>query len=73
MLIANKGDVITVRLATGTRVTVPKFPLNLGVKFLDFESIERCPVLDIDSRYDLILGMAWLEFYEPWIDWRSNT
>ena len=27
----------------------------------------------MDSRYDLILGMAWLERYEPWIDWRSET
>ena len=62
---AHKGDNITVRLATGSRVTVPKVPLNLGVKFLDFDSIERCLVLDLDSRYDLILGMARLERHEP--------
>ena len=65
---AHEGDTITVRLATGTRVTVPKVPLNLGIKFLDFDSMERCLVLDLDSRYDLILGMAWLEHHEPWID-----
>ena len=70
---AHEGDFITVRLATGSRVTVPKVPLNLGLKFLDFDSIERCLVLDLDSRYDLILGMAWLERHEPWIDWRSKT
>ena len=70
---AHEGDSITVRLATGSRVTVPKVPLNLGVKFMDFDSIERCLVLDLDSRYDLILGMAWLERHEPWIDWRSKT
>ena len=61
---AHESDVITVRLATGTRVTVPKVPLNLGIKFLDFDSIERCLVLDLDSRYDLILGMAWIERHE---------
>ena len=61
------------RLATGARVTVPKVPLNLDVKFLDFNSIERCLDLDLDSRYDLILGMVWLERHEPWIDWRSKT
>jgi hypothetical protein len=60
-------------LATGTRVTVPKVAVNLGVKFLDFASVERCLVIDLDSRYDLILGMAWLERHEPWIDWRSKT
>ena len=27
----------------------------------------------MDSRYDLILGMVWLERHEPWIDLRSNT
>ncbi|POM69898.1 Reverse transcriptase, partial [Phytophthora palmivora] len=48
-------------------------PLDLGVKFLDFDGRERCLVLDLDSRYDLILGMAWLERHEPWIDWKSKT
>ena len=70
---AQEGDVITIRLATGARVTVPKVPLNLGLKFLDFNSVERCLALDLDSRYDLILGIAWLERHEPWIDWRSKT
>ena len=70
---AHEGDSITVRLATGSRVTVPKVLLNLGVKFLDFDSTERCLVLELDSRYDLILGLAWLESHDPWIDWRSET
>ena len=40
---------------------------------MEFDSIECCLVLDLDSRYDLSLGMAWLERHEPWIDWRSKT
>ncbi|EGZ20552.1 hypothetical protein PHYSODRAFT_250152, partial [Phytophthora sojae] len=72
-LVARRSDIVTVRLAAGTHVTVPKVPVDLGVKFLDFDSVERCLVLDLDSRYDLILGMAWLERYEPWIDRRSKT
>ncbi|KAG2786591.1 hypothetical protein PC129_g21423 [Phytophthora cactorum] len=64
---------ISVRLATGTLVTVSKVSVDLGVKFLDFDSVERCLVLDLDSRYDLILGMAWLEHHEPWIGWMSKT
>ncbi|GMF59106.1 unnamed protein product [Phytophthora fragariaefolia] len=70
---ARNRDIVTVRLATGTRVTVPKVPMNLGVKFVDFDSVERCLVLDLDARYDLILAMAWLERHEPCIDWRSKT
>ncbi|GMF48379.1 unnamed protein product [Phytophthora fragariaefolia] len=70
---ARDHDIVTVRLATGTRVTAPKAPLGLGVKFLDFDSVERCLALDLDARYVLILGMAWLERHEPWIDWRSKN
>ncbi|KAG3116418.1 hypothetical protein PI125_g4662 [Phytophthora idaei] len=66
-------DTISVRLATGTLVTVSKVSVDLGVKFLDFDSVERCLVLDLDSRYDLTLRMAWLERHGPWIDWRSKT
>ena len=64
----HEGDVITVRLAAAARVAVPKVPLNSGVLLIDFNSIERCLVLDLDSRYDLILGMGWLERHEPWVD-----
>ena len=32
-LIVHEGDVITVRLATGARFTIPRVMLNLGVKF----------------------------------------
>ena len=67
---AHKGDTFTVRLATGTVVTALKVPVNLGVKYFDFDNIERCLVPDLNSRYDLILGMAWLELHEPGIDWR---
>ena len=45
----------------------------MSVKVLDFDSTERCLVLDLNSRYDLILGMDWLERHEPWIKWRSKT
>ena len=62
---ARQGDEITVRLATGTKVTTPKVQVDLGLKFLDFNSVERCLVLDLDTRYDLILGMEWLERHEP--------
>ena len=65
---AHKGDNITVRLATGTLVTATKVLVNLGVKFFDFDSIKRCLVLDLDSRY--LIFMAWFERHETWIDWR---
>ena len=36
---AQSSEVITVRLATGASVTVPKVSINLGVMFLDFNSV----------------------------------
>ncbi|GMF36118.1 unnamed protein product [Phytophthora fragariaefolia] len=62
---ARNHDIVTVRLAMSTRVTVPKEPVDLGVKFLDFDSVERCLALYLDAIYDLMLGMAWLERHEP--------
>ena len=62
---AHESDVITDASSDWTRFTVPKVPLSLGVKFLDFDSIKRCLVLYSDSRNDLILGMVRLERHEP--------
>ncbi|KAG2772260.1 hypothetical protein PC129_g23418 [Phytophthora cactorum] len=42
--------------------------MDLAVKFEDFDSSEQFTVLEMD-KYDLILGMSWLEKHEPWIDW----
>ncbi|POM69020.1 Gag protein [Phytophthora palmivora] len=58
---------ISVRLAGGTVVNVPGVRMDLAVKFDDFYSTESFLVLDMD-KYDLILGMPWLEKHEPWID-----
>ncbi|KAG2790808.1 hypothetical protein PC129_g24556 [Phytophthora cactorum] len=44
----------------------------LAVKFEDFDSSEQFTVLEMD-KYDLILGMPWLEKHEPWIDWRGKA
>ena len=46
---AQGSDTISVRLATRPHVT-PKVPVNLGVKFMDFDSVESCLVLDLDAR-----------------------
>ncbi|GMG18195.1 unnamed protein product [Phytophthora fragariaefolia] len=64
---------VSVRLATGSIVSTRKVIIPLSVKFDDFNSIEPFIVLDMDDRYDLILGMPWLAKHEPWIDWRSRT
>jgi hypothetical protein len=64
---------VSVRLATGSIVSIRKVLLPLAVKCDDVNSVEPFIVLDMDDRYDLILGMPWLVKHEPWIDWRSRT
>ncbi|GMF21243.1 unnamed protein product [Phytophthora fragariaefolia] len=64
---------VSVRLATGSIVSKRKVTIPLIVKLDDFNSVERFVVLEMDDRYDIILGMFWLAKHEPWIDWRSRT
>ncbi|KAL8024274.1 hypothetical protein Plhal710r2_c005g0023681 [Plasmopara halstedii] len=56
-----------------TCVRVPRVPVDLGIKFLDFDIVECCLAFDLDLCFDLILGMAWFEHRDPWIYWRSKT
>ncbi|POM59807.1 Pol protein [Phytophthora palmivora] len=61
----NEGrDQVSVRLANGMVVNVPGVRMDLAVKFEDFDSMESFLVLDMD-KYDLILGMPWLERARP--------
>ncbi|GMF53768.1 unnamed protein product [Phytophthora fragariaefolia] len=41
--------------------------------FDGFDSVEPFIGLDMDDRYDLILGMPWLAKHEPWTDWYNRT
>ncbi|GMF40040.1 unnamed protein product [Phytophthora fragariaefolia] len=70
---SKSNTTVSVRLATGSIVSTRKVTIPLNVKFGDFDSVEPFIVLDMDDRYDLILGMPWLAKHEPWIDWRSRT
>ncbi|GMF57883.1 unnamed protein product [Phytophthora fragariaefolia] len=56
---------VSVRLATGSIVSTRKVTIPLSVKFDEFNSVEPFTVLDMDDRYDLILGMPWLAKHEP--------
>ncbi|GMF38579.1 unnamed protein product [Phytophthora fragariaefolia] len=64
---------VSVRLPTGSIVSTRKVTIPLSVKFNDFNLVEPFIGVDMDDRYDLILGMPWLAKHEPWIDWRSRT
>lgn len=64
---------VAVRLADGSIRRTQECLLDLRIKFLDFDCMTQFLVLDMDSQYDLVLGMKWLARHQPWIDWRNGT
>ncbi|KAF1321596.1 reverse transcriptase, partial [Globisporangium splendens] len=64
---------ITVRLATGATVTTEKHVTRLHVTH-DGRQMEGDFIwLDLDDKFDVILGMPWLKKYQPIIDWNQQS
>ena len=63
---------ITVRLANGSLITTPLVNLKTDLSFSGFTCREELIVLDMNYKYDVILGMPWLEKHQPWINWRTK-
>jgi hypothetical protein len=59
-------------MADGGIASQPRILVDLPIKFNHFDSVESFFVIDLDERWDLIIGMTWLETHQPWIDWRAK-
>ncbi|KAF1335807.1 reverse transcriptase, partial [Globisporangium splendens] len=66
---ANEEKTMIVRLANGSTVKMPKRVVRLAMKCEDFRGEDEFILLDLDDKFDLILGMPWLKRYQPSIDW----
>jgi len=64
---------VHVKLANGSVVIAPRVVVELAPAFAGFDAVESFYVMDLDDRYDLILGISWLSKHEPWIDWKRKT
>ncbi|CAK4182652.1 unnamed protein product, partial [Aphanomyces euteiches] len=64
---------VRVKLANGQVIVTDRVLITLPTKIGPFDSEETFFVIDLDDRWDLILGMRWLEKHKPTIDWRSKT
>ena len=64
---------MTVRLATGSTVTVMKRVVGIHYTWNEKELDDDFVVLDLDDKFDVILGMPWLKKYEPLVDWKSRS
>ncbi|CAK4216010.1 unnamed protein product, partial [Aphanomyces euteiches] len=64
---------VRVKLANGQVIVTDRVLITLPTKIGHFDSEETFFVIDLDDRWDLILGMRWLEKHKPTIDWYSKT
>ncbi|KAF1329645.1 reverse transcriptase, partial [Globisporangium splendens] len=68
----NSNKEMIVRLANGSKVMMPKRVLRMAIECDDFRGEDEFIALDLDDKFDLILGMPWLRRYQPSIDWKKK-
>jgi hypothetical protein len=64
---------IIVRLATGASVKVMKCVVGLHYTLEGEEYDDEFIVLDLDDKFDIILGLPWLRLRDPQISWRDRS
>ena len=64
---------MTVRLATGASIKVDKRVVGLHYTLQGKGYDDNFIVLDLDDKFDVILGLPLLRKYEPWISWQHRT
>ena len=64
---------LLVRLADGTQLSVPKSSITLQYSFEDFKDKDDFLLLDLDERFDIILGLPWCQRHQPTIDWNKYS
>lgn len=64
---------VHVRLATGKVVSVKKRVVELDYSLDGLTLHDEFIVLDLDDKFDVILGMPWLMAHDPLVDWRAGT
>ncbi|KAF1317464.1 reverse transcriptase, partial [Globisporangium splendens] len=68
---ANEEKTMIVRLANGSTVKMSKRVVRLAMKCEDLRGEDEFILLDLDDKFDIILGMPWLKRYQPSIDWMN--
>ncbi|OWZ07258.1 putative membrane protein [Phytophthora megakarya] len=67
------GHVLEVRLATGAIVKTEKRVIRARFSYKHRVFVEELLVLDLDDKFDVVLGMPWLARHDPTIDWEKRT
>ncbi|KAG1699706.1 hypothetical protein DVH05_012598 [Phytophthora capsici] len=65
--------VLGVRLATCATVRTEKRVVRVRFSYKRKTFVEDLIVLDLDDKFDLVLGMPWLARHDPVINWEKRT
>ena len=65
--------VVNLRLANGKSVVVPKRTVRLDYGFDSFTGKDVFLAIEMDEKFDCILGMPWLMRHRPEIDWLNRS
>ncbi|GMF59051.1 unnamed protein product [Phytophthora fragariaefolia] len=69
----NLGSLLEVRLATGVVVRTGKRVVSARFSYDEKKFVDELIVLDLDDKFDMVLGMPWLARHDPVIDWAKRT
>ena len=61
-----------VKFADGSSNELVKRVVTLRLECEKFQGEDEFILLDLDEKYDIILGMPWMMRYQPIIDWKSQ-
>ncbi|KAE8906451.1 hypothetical protein PF003_g10125 [Phytophthora fragariae] len=66
-------SLLEVRLATGVVVRTEKRVVRVRFSYREKKFVDELIVLDLDDKFDMVLGMPWLARHDPVIDWTKRT
>ena len=64
---------LLVRLADGTQLSVPKSSVTLQYSLEKMKGSDNFLLLDLDERFDIILGLPWCQRHQPIINWTEHS
>ena len=72
-IVEQHANRLVVRLADGSKVVIPKRTAKLTISFDDFQEEDHFVLLDMDEKFDIILGMPWLLRHQPRFQWEASS
>ncbi|GMF56467.1 unnamed protein product [Phytophthora fragariaefolia] len=66
-------SLLEVRLATGVVVRTEKRVVRARFSYEEKKFVDELIVLDLNDKFDMVLGMPWLARHDPVVDWAKRT